>query len=132
MELTFSELRQKEVINICDGRRLGRICDIVFDYPKRIITGIVVPGCRRGGFFRSSPELFISMGCITKIGEDVILVDLIKARKTGTGGCCTGGGIGSGAGSYQSGSGGSLYASTAQYEASEKVRTLKENNDEFE
>lgn len=76
MELTYSDLRRKEVINIGDGRRLGRVSDIVFTVPKNILTGIVVPGCGRGGLFKSSPDLFIAMGCIVKIGEDAILVNL--------------------------------------------------------
>ena len=28
---TFNELREKEIINICDGSRLGRICDLALD-----------------------------------------------------------------------------------------------------
>jgi len=111
MELTFSELRQKEVINICDGRRLGRISDLVFMYPKNFITGIVVPGCHKTGIFRSAPELFISMSCITKIGEDVILVDLKRAN-------CQ--------------SSGSLYSCGCTDSASSKVQSLKENMDDFE
>jgi YlmC/YmxH family sporulation protein len=122
MELTFSELRQKEVINIADGRRLGRISDLVFMYPKCILTGLVVPGCHRVGLFRSAPELFISMSCITKIGEDVILVNLKKA--TGNSGPCCGSGP-----SYS----GSLYTSESlENEVSSKVQNLKDNMDDFE
>ena len=83
MELTYLDLRRKEVINIGDGRRLGRVTDIVFTVPKNVLTGIVVPGCGRGGLFKSSPDLFIAMGCIVKIGEDVILVDLKNTGGTG-------------------------------------------------
>ena len=88
MELTFTELRQKEVINIGDGKRLGRISDLVFTYPKNTVTGLVVPGCHKSGFFKSAPEIFISMACITKIGEDVILVDLRKAQGGGSSDGC--------------------------------------------
>ena len=31
MEISFSELRCKEVINLYDGKRLGRIVDISFN-----------------------------------------------------------------------------------------------------
>ena len=34
MELSFSELRTKEVVNTNDGRRLGKVCDIVSVIPK--------------------------------------------------------------------------------------------------
>jgi len=121
MELTFSELRQKEVINIADGRKLGRISDLVFMYPKCVLTGLVVPGCHRVGLFRSAPELFISMGCIIKIGEDVILVDLKKT--SGIGRSC--GSIG-----YDEGS---LYTSgCSENTASSKVQNLKDNMEEYE
>ena len=122
MELTYSELRQKEVINICDGRRLGRISDLVFMYPKCILTGIVVPGCHRVGIFRSAPELFISMSCITKIGEDVILVDLKRANNSK---CKSNY-------EYSEYGEGSLYTSGMDTSSSSKVQSLKENTDDFE
>ena len=37
METSFSELRTKEVINTADGRRLGKVCDLVFCYPENRI-----------------------------------------------------------------------------------------------
>ena len=43
MELSFSELKRKDVINTADGKKLGRICDIVFCYPENKILGFVVP-----------------------------------------------------------------------------------------
>ena len=36
MEMSFSELRTKEVVNTADGRRLGKVCDLVFCYPENI------------------------------------------------------------------------------------------------
>ena len=117
MELTYSELRQKEIINICDGKKLGRISDLVFTYPKNTVTGIVVPGCHKQSFFRSAPELFISMCCITKIGEDVILVDLGKASGK------------SGSGSGSSSGGGCLYLSSCPDSC---ASSPAEKNDDFE
>lgn len=75
MEISFSELKQKEVVNLTDGRRLGRTCDIVFTYPEGRVCGIVVPGTKNHRFFRRN-ELFIDLKNITKIGEDVVLVNL--------------------------------------------------------
>ena len=73
METSFSELRTKEVINTADGRRLGKVCDLVFCYPENRVLGIVVPGGRGFGFWKS--EQFIDMKNIIKCGDDVILVN---------------------------------------------------------
>ena len=74
MELSFSELRAKEVINIQDGRKLGKVIDVALRYPENRWCGIVVPGSRGFGFKKN--ELFIELRNITKIGEDVILVNI--------------------------------------------------------
>lgn len=74
---TFCELRRKEVINICDGARLGCICDFELDECTGVITAIIVPGpARLWGLLRSDEELVIPFCNITKIGGDVILVDI--------------------------------------------------------
>lgn len=75
MEISFSELKQKDVVNLIDGRCLGKACDIVFTYPQGQVCGIVVPGSKGRHWFRRS-ELFIDLKSITKIGEDVVLVNL--------------------------------------------------------
>lgn len=73
MEFSFSQLRTKEVINTQDGRKLGRVCDVVLCYPENKWVGLVVPGGR--GFSRKQ-ELFLELRQIVKIGEDVILVNV--------------------------------------------------------
>ena len=77
VESSFLELRCKEVINVADGKKLGRIIDIVFDLPTGKIKGFVVP-VNRGGFslFKSSQQIFIPYNQICKIGADTILVEL--------------------------------------------------------
>ena len=73
---TFCELREKEIINICDGARLGCICDLEIDDCTGTICSIVVPGPSRFlGLLRNSEELVIPFCKIQKIGDDVILVD---------------------------------------------------------
>lgn len=74
MELSFSELRAKEVVNTQDGRKLGKVCDIALCYPENKWIGIVVPNKR--GFAAKRNDLFIEMRNIVKIGEDVILVNV--------------------------------------------------------
>ena len=78
IETGYCQLKQKEVVNLKDGRKLGRVCDVVFTFPEGKTLGIVVPGGR--GFFR--PGVFIDLRNIVKIGEDTILVEVRPAPKT--------------------------------------------------
>ena len=52
METGYCQLKQKEVVNVKDGKKLGRVCDVVFTFPEGKTLGVVVPGGR--GFFRIS------------------------------------------------------------------------------
>ena len=81
MELTFSQLRTKEVVNTQDGRKLGKVCDLVFCYPDNRWLGIVAPNGRAFGGKRNG--LFIDIRNIVKIGDDVILVNVGFPRKQG-------------------------------------------------
>ena len=65
METSFCEIKKKNVINILDGRDLGKVCDITFTYPEG----------KKNSFFKTS-ELIINFCCIEKIGNDAILVRL--------------------------------------------------------
>ncbi len=74
---TFSELKHKEIINVCDGARLGCICDLELDDCTGVISAIVVPGpARFMGLLKGSEELVIPYCRIQKIGGDVILVQI--------------------------------------------------------
>lgn len=66
--------REKEVINACDGRRLGYVTDIEFDVCDGRITAIVVP-VRSGFCGLRAEDAVIPWDKIRKIGRDVILVD---------------------------------------------------------
>ena len=78
MELNYSELAKREVVNVVDGRSLGRIIDMKFKFPEGKIIGIIVPGRRTRGLLRifDKSQLYIEERRIVKIGGDVILVDL--------------------------------------------------------
>lgn len=76
-DITFCEMREKEVINIIDGKKLGRILDIVFTCHGDVL-GIIVPGEKK--FFKNisgNDSLFLPWKNINKIGEDAILVSLV-------------------------------------------------------
>ena len=74
-DMTFSELRSKDLINSSDGKRLGKACDIVFDSITGKIRGIVAPYGKKS-YFGKGQDIFIPFKCILKIGEDVVLVDV--------------------------------------------------------
>ena len=74
---TFSDLKCKEVINVCDGGRLGCVTDLELDLCTGTILAIVVPGEKSMlSLIRSRDGVVIPFCRIQKIGEDVILVDL--------------------------------------------------------
>ena len=73
MQLGFSALKSKNVINIADGNCLGRVCDILFSYPEGNVKALIVSEKK---FLSAKDKLEIDLCCITKIGEDAILVKL--------------------------------------------------------
>lgn len=74
-ELTYCELKRREVINGCDGSRMGHILDLVFCADSGKIKGVILPYGKRG-IFQKSQDLFVPWSCIQKIGEDVIIVEI--------------------------------------------------------
>ncbi len=74
MEISYNELRCKEVVNTRSGARLGRICDLIINSDSKCVLGVVVPGERR--IFHAREDIFIPWCKICKIGQDVILVDM--------------------------------------------------------
>lgn len=75
-DISFCDIRRREVINGSDGRRLGHITDIVFGVESGRVNGVILPYGRRGVFGKSQ-DLFVPWSCVQKIGEDVIIVEII-------------------------------------------------------
>ncbi len=76
-EISFHELRQKEVINTKDGSRLGYVCDLVFNTDCGKITELIVPGpSKLFGLMGKEQEYHIAWDDVDQIGDDVILVDI--------------------------------------------------------
>ena len=72
----FSMLRRKEVINLCDGCRLGCVGDLDMAVPEGTVKGLIVFGpCRFFGLFGRGEEYYIPWDCIRQVGDDIILVD---------------------------------------------------------
>lgn len=73
MELSYTELRCKEIVNTQSGEKMGKPIDIIFDSVRGVL-GLVAPGERK--LFKAAEDIFIPWKSITKIGSDVILVSL--------------------------------------------------------
>ncbi len=70
-----ADFRQKEVISITEGRRLGYISDVEIDFEKGVIESVIIPVPGRFfGLFGGGDDLRIPWSSIYKIGEDLILV----------------------------------------------------------
>lgn len=76
--LRISDLRHKEVINIQSGERLGYIYDAEFSHEKQKLISLIIPGkLRFFGLLGREDDIIISFDKISKIGEDIILVDTL-------------------------------------------------------
>lgn len=73
--MLISEIQQKEVINVCDGSRLGFVCDFEIDEKSGKIKKIIVPVKGKFlGLFGNAEEYQICWNDIKCIGDDTILV----------------------------------------------------------
>ena len=76
MEITYCELTNMDVVNVIDGKNLGKTVDLVLCTEGKI-KGIVVMGDKRLlKVVSKDTSLFVPWWHICKIGEDVILVKL--------------------------------------------------------
>ena len=65
------ELRDKEVINVCDGERLGNVCDIDFDEKTGQICTLIIPGpCKVLGILGRDHEYIVPYQCVCRIGSE--------------------------------------------------------------
>jgi len=72
-----SDLTEKEVVSIIDGKKIGMITDLEVDLEKGKINAIIIPeGRRLMGLFNRELEYEISWNQIKVIGEDVILIEI--------------------------------------------------------
>lgn len=74
--MRLSELQDKDVISVKDGRKIGNIVDICVTYDGKM-QSLIVEGVKGLHIFSAKEELEIKWEQIEKIGEDVILVKLL-------------------------------------------------------
>ena len=76
MLVRFCQLRRKEVINLCDGCKLGYVGDLEICLPEGTVKAIIVFGpCRFFGLFGRGEEYYVPWDSIQRIGDDIILID---------------------------------------------------------
>lgn len=74
--MRISELQSKDIVNVSDGKNIGRIIDIDIDDDGSINYLIVESKKFVKRISLSNSEISIKMTEIVKIGKDVILVKL--------------------------------------------------------
>lgn len=73
--MRLSELQGKDIINVLDGKKIGNIIDVNIGLNGNIESFVV----EKGRFFLKlfgREEVIVKFSQISKIGEDVILVNV--------------------------------------------------------
>ncbi len=75
--MRIAELRYKEIINVSNGHRLGFVGDIDMDVVSGKVMALIVPGpCRFFGIFGREDDYVLPFDAISRIGSDIILIDV--------------------------------------------------------
>lgn len=74
--MRLSDLQNKDIINIIDGKKIGNIIDIEVETDGKMRGLIVEKSKFFTSVFSSKNEIEIKWEQIKKIGEDVILVSV--------------------------------------------------------
>ena len=81
MGMRLCELRDKEVVNICSGRRLGCIVDVEINICSGEVEAVIIPGPGKiCGFLGTDCEYVIPFACIRKIGPDLEIVEIQEEK----------------------------------------------------
>ena len=76
MNCCITDIREKEVINLSDGCRLGHVCDVEIDTCTGSLVSIIIWGKSKGfGLMGRYEDIKICWNDIKVIGDDTILVD---------------------------------------------------------
>ena len=77
--MRLSEIQNKDVINLNTGMKIGNIIDIKINSESGKIESLILERRKFSSIFNSNDEIEIYWTQINKIGEDVILVESLKA-----------------------------------------------------
>ncbi len=76
MTVSFSELRAKEVIRLCDAENIGCVSDLIFDCEKGCVCALCVTPTSGIGALFSGERTVIAWERIRCVGRDTVLVDV--------------------------------------------------------
>ena len=72
----ISDLRNKDIVSITDGKKLGAVRDVEVDLEGGRIVALIMPGTTRFlGVFVRGEDVVVPWEQIKKIGVDVVLID---------------------------------------------------------
>lgn len=75
--MKLSELQRKNIINLNNGKIVGKIIDIDFNPSDGSLKGLVIERSRYfKSVFNAENDVIVTFNQIKKIGEDVILIDI--------------------------------------------------------
>ncbi|MBR6528430.1 MAG: YlmC/YmxH family sporulation protein [Firmicutes bacterium] len=76
--ISTDKLKNKEVINIADGKSIGFVYDIEVDLERGVIDGIVIPSTKGflNFFSKNEGDIVIKWDKVRTVGDDVILVEV--------------------------------------------------------
>lgn len=78
----IGEIRNRDVISVADGVRIGLVGDIEIDTQTAALTSIVVYGRPRFfGLLGHEEDCVIPWNSIRTIGEDAVLVDFTPVKR---------------------------------------------------
>jgi YlmC/YmxH family sporulation protein len=74
--MLLQDLQAKDVVNVVDGSKLGKVTDLEIDSASgKIISVIVSSSSRFINFFTGNNQITIKWDQIVKIGGEVIIVN---------------------------------------------------------
>ena len=73
--MRMSELQDKDIINLTDGKNVGKIIDAILDEDGNI-KAFIIQRTKLFNIIPSSSELEVKWNQIKTIGSDVILIDI--------------------------------------------------------
>jgi len=87
MCITTCELREKDVVNICDGQKLGCVSELEIDTDCGSVTALIVCGDSISSILFSKNRIRVPWCAIKCIGRDTVLVELHETERDTKGKC---------------------------------------------